>query len=159
MIQGFTASSINASISTEDNRIDTIAPKDKVYFLVKFINDMDGGVSYCYPVKVINNRYTSFKFNYLAVLPDMFAAQVNLLPAGYWKYEVYEVTWIGEVSLSVDRAPETEIQVLPVSDDNGVVNGIVTKGKLNLTELAGTEQVQYTQRQEPNDTNYIYYGQ
>jgi hypothetical protein len=37
--------------------------------------------------------------------------------------------------------------------------GIVTKGILNLTEKAGTEQVQYTQHPEPSGTNTIYYGQ
>jgi hypothetical protein len=48
---------------------------------------------------------------------------------------------------------------LPVSVNNGIVQGIVTKGILNMTDKAGTEQVQYTQREAPASTNYIYYGQ
>ena len=48
---------------------------------------------------------------------------------------------------------------LPVFPQNGVVQGLVAIGKLNLSELSGTEQVQYTQRQEPSGTNYIWYGQ
>jgi hypothetical protein len=36
---------------------------------------------------------------------------------------------------------------------------LVTKGKMYVAEKDGTEQVQYTQRQEPTGTNYIYYGQ
>jgi len=39
------------------------------------------------------------------------------------------------------------------------VQGIVTKGILNLTEKSGTEQVQYNQHESPEGTNYIYYGQ
>tara|TARA_R110000803_G_scaffold25845_1_gene61686 strand:+ start:1175 stop:1651 length:477 start_codon:yes stop_codon:yes gene_type:complete len=158
MIQAITETTIYANLSTEDNRINTTLSKQKIYFLVKLINDMDGSVSYCYPTKEIYNRYTNMRFVY-AVTPDMFKNEINLLPAGYWKYEVYEVSWIGEVSILELRAPATETDVLPVSDDNGVVQGIVTKGKLNLSEKIGTEQVQYVQRQEPSETNYIYYGQ
>lgn len=101
-------------------------------------------------------------FTYESVLAsvDMFAGDVHLLPAGYWKYEVYEVSWIGTVSLSVETAPSTETDVItPIGDNIGVVQGLVTKGKLYLAEKDGTEQVQYTQHPEPSGTNYIYYGQ
>jgi hypothetical protein len=40
-----------------------------------------------------------------------------------------------------------------------VVQGIVTKGILNLTERVGTEQVQYTEHESTEGTNTIYYGQ
>ena len=45
------------------------------------------------------------------------------------------------------------------SNDKGVVQGLVTKGKMYLAEKDGTEQVQYTQYPETSGTNYIYYGQ
>ena len=46
-----------------------------------------------------------------------------------------------------------------MANTNGIVQGIVTKGILNVTDKDGTAQVQYTQREVPSSTNYIYYGQ
>ena len=160
MIQGFTAASIVTDICTEDNRINTTVASTQIRFLVKFINDLDGSIAYCYPDlnTGIKPRFTDMTFQY-ALVPDLFLGQINLLPAGHWKYEVYEVSWIGTVVISLSTAPANETAVLPVADTNGVVQGIVTKGILNLTEKAGTEQVQYTQHPEPSGTNTIYYGQ
>jgi hypothetical protein len=162
MIQAYTETNFKAYLSTEDNRINTSVDKKQIRFLVKLINDMDGSIDYVYPAEVINNRFTEMTFTYESVLAsvDMFAGDVHLLPAGYWKYEVYEVSWIGTVSLSVETAPSTETDVItPIGDNIGVVQGLVTKGKLYLAEKDGTEQVQYTQHPEPSGTNYIYYGQ
>ena len=143
MIQGFTKENFGAYLSLEDNRIDTSAPISKIRFLVKFINDMTGGVEYVYPLTTTNTsfqRYTQLVFNY-ALNPD-----------------IYEVSWLGIVNLAFGNAPATETDVLPVADTNGIVNGIVTKGILNLTEKAGTEQVQYDQHESPNTPNYVWYG-
>ena len=71
---------------------------------------------------------------------------------------------VGTSSLPVDNS---ELKNLPTEDDvlspaasnKGVVQGLVTKGKMYVAEKDGTQQVQYTQRQEPAGTNYIYYGQ
>jgi hypothetical protein len=160
MIQAITETSITADICTEDNRINTSVASTQIRFLVKFINDLDGSIVYCYPDlnTGIKPRYTSMTFQY-AKVPDLFLGQIKLLPAGHWKYEVYEVSWIGTIVLKLATAPATETTVLAVADTNGVVEGIVTKGILNLTEKAGTEQVQYTQHPEPQGTNTIYYGQ
>ena len=160
MIQAFTETNFTTYISTEDNRINTSVASTQIRHLFKFINDMDGSIEYAYAAaQLIYNRYTGFEFRYV-VSPDMYAGQINLIPAGHWKYEIYEVSWIGTVTISSGNAPATETDVLsPVADTKGVVQGIVTKGILNLTEKSGTEQVQYTQRQEPSGTNYIYYGQ
>tara|TARA_R110002110_G_scaffold57892_1_gene164914 strand:- start:31 stop:513 length:483 start_codon:yes stop_codon:yes gene_type:complete len=160
MIQGFTDTPITADICTEDNRIDTTVASTQIRFLVKFINDLDGSIAYCYPQlnTGIKPRYTDMTFQG-AKVPDLFLGQINLLPAGHWKYEVYEVSWIGTVVLSLSTAPITETNVLPVADTNGVVQGIVTKGILNLEEKAGTEQVQYNQHESAEGTNTIYYGQ
>jgi len=160
MIQAITETGLSAFICTEDNRIDTSVASTQIRFLVKFINDMNGAVEYSYPIlpEGIKTRYTKLNFIY-NVVPNLYAGDFKLLPAGHWKYEVYEVSWIGTVTISYGKAPATETDVLPVSDTNGVVQGIVTKGILNLTERTGTEQVQYTQHPEPSGTNYIYYGQ
>ena len=161
MIQGFTETNIQTKICTEDNRIDTTVATTQIRFLVKFINDLDGSISYVYPLSTIYERYTAMNFTYEAVLAslDFYASEIHLLPAGHWKYEVYEVSWIGTVVVASGTAPATETDVLPVVDTNGIVQGIVTKGILNLTEKSGTEQVQYTQHIEPTGANTIYYGQ
>ena len=162
MIQGFTESLIKAFISTEDNRIDTSVASTQIRFIVKFINDLDGSIDYCYPALPLGiyPRYTRMDFVYRSSVPiDIYQAFINLLPAGHWKYEVYEVSWIGVVVVGLGTAPATEIDVLPVANTNGVVQGIVSKGILNLTELSGTEQVQYNQHETAEGTNYIYYGQ
>jgi len=158
MIQGFTETNISAELSTEDNRINTAVASTQIRFLVKFINDMDGSVAYCYPFSSIFPRYTEMGFNY-NINPNLYTGSIKLLPSGHWKYEVYEVSWIGTVVVALNTAPATEINVLPVADTNGVVQGIVTKGILNLTEKSGTEQVQYKQHEVTEGTNYIYYGQ
>ena len=158
MIQAFTETAMVAYISTEDNRIDKTVASTQIKFLVKFINDLDGSVDYSYPSVTINNRYTKMDFSYNSPNPDLYEGQVKLLPAGHWKYEVYEVSWIGTVVVALGSAPANETDVLPVSDLNGVVQGIVTKGILNLTEKAGTEQVQYNQHETTEGTNYIYTG-
>ena len=161
MIQAITETNIIANISTEDNRINTSVASTQIRFLIKFINDLDGSVEYAYPelTNGIKPRYTRMGFVWYLTNPDMFIGGINLLPAGHWKYEVYEVSWKKTVVVALNTAPATETDILPVADTNGVVQGIVTKGILNLTERAGTEQVQYTQHPEPSGTNTIYYGQ
>jgi len=159
MIQGITETAFTAYIATEDNRINTSVGTSKLQYLFKIVNDMDGSIHYVYPIILsIYPRYTSVLIDYNAS-PDMYSAQVKLIPSGHYKYEVYEVSWIGTPSLTVTTAPATETTILPVADANGVVQGIVTKGILNMTDKAGTAQVQYTQRETPDSTNYIYYGQ
>jgi len=160
MIQAITETSFTFHIQTEDNRIDTSVASTQIRHLFKFTNDLDKSVQYAYPVgQNIYDRYTAGVFGYFAT-PNVYNGTVNLLPAGYWKYEVYEVSWIGTVTVSSGNAPATEDDVLsPTADDKGVVQGLVTKGKMYVSEKDGTEQVQYTQRQEPRGTNYIYYGQ
>ena len=160
MIQAITETSFDIYVQTEDNRIDTSVASTQIRHLIKFTNDLDKSVHYAYGfTETIKDRFTSISINY-NVAPDMYVGQTKLFPAGYWKYEVYEVSWVGTVTVSHGYAPADEDDVLsPVANDKGVVQGLVTKGKMYLAEKDGTEQVQYTQRQEPSGTNYIYYGQ
>ena len=161
MIQGFTESDFTAYLSTEDNRIDTVVSVSQVRLLVKLINDMNGDIEYVYPFsyKGPQPRYTKLDFLY-NIVPDRYTGKVNLLPSGHWKYEVYEVTWsrFSAVTVAFGTAPATETDVLPVVDENGVVQGLVTKGILNLTAKAGTGQVQYTEHESPDSPNYVWYG-
>ena len=158
MIQAIRETNFDAYIETEASRIDTSVSSAKIRHLVKFINDMDGAVFYVYAaLETINDRYTKLEFDYSAS-PSVYTS-VNLVPAGYYKYELYEVSWSGAVAVSAGNAPVTEDDVLPVGPTHGVVQGLVTKGKMYVAEKDGTQQVQYSQRQEPAGQNYIYYWQ
>tara|TARA_R110001583_G_scaffold22461_1_gene84286 strand:+ start:4966 stop:5442 length:477 start_codon:yes stop_codon:yes gene_type:complete len=158
MIQAIRETNFTAYIETEASRIDTSVPSTKIRHLVKFINDMDGKVFYVYAaLEVINDRYTKLDFEYNAT-PDVYTT-VNLIPAGFFKYELYEVSWSGAVAVSAGNAPVTEDDVLPVGPTHGVVQGLVAIGILYLGEKAGSEEVQYTEYTAPSSTNTIYYGQ
>jgi len=158
MIQAIRETNFNAYIETKANRIGT-QTSAKTRHLVKFINDLDEAVFYSYAaVETINNRYTKLEFTYNAT-PDIYTGRTKLIPAGYYKYEVYEVSWIGAVVVALHTAPATEIDVLPVANTNGVVEGLVAIGILYLGEKAGSEEVQYTEYEAPTSTNTIYYGQ
>jgi hypothetical protein len=160
MIQAITGTNLTVYLQTEDNLIDTSVAKSKIRHLFKFTNDMDKSIVYVYAkTLVIENRYTEFQFFYNAT-PDIYLGRIDLKPAGYWKYEVYEVSWTGTVTILSGFAPATETDVLsPTDPDKGIVQGLVTKGKMYVADATGTAQVQYTPYVEPTTTNYIYYGQ
>ena len=157
MIQAISQTNFDAFIETKANRIGNQGV-GRTKHLVKFINDLDGAVFYAYPVlENIHPRYTLMPFFYNAI-PNRFTGKINLKPAGYYKYEVYEVSWIGTVVLSKATAPSTETDVLPVHNDNGVVEGLVAIGKLYLAEADGSEEVQYIQAAKRVQTLTIGYG-
>ena len=160
MIQVTTASSFTIYINTEANRINTSVASTQIRHLMKFTNDLDGAEFYAYGnSETIYDRYTTMVFSYNPT-PDMYTGGTKLLPAGYYKYEAWEVSWTGTVTVSSGNAPATETDVLsPPAATKGIVQGLVAIGKLNLSEKSGTEQVQYTQQEDPSGTNYIYYGQ
>ena len=160
MIQAITETSLDIYIQTEDNRINTSVASTNIRHLMKFTNDMDGSVQYAYGgTETIRDRYTTLRMTY-STTPNMYAGETKFLPAGYYKYEAYEVSWTGTVTIGSGNAPATETDVLsPAASNKGIVQGLVTKGKMYVAEKDGTEQVQYTQHPEPAGTNYIYYGQ
>ena len=161
MIQAITETGFNIFVQTEDNRINTSVASTQIRHLVKFTNDLDKSVYYAYGVtETIEDRFTKISINYDATSQNIYTGETKIFPAGYYKYEIYEVSWIGTVTVSLGNAPATENDVLsPAADTKGVVQGLVTKGKMYLSEKDGTQQVQYKQREAPIENNYIYYGQ
>lgn len=159
MIQGFTETNITAYLQTEDNRINTSVASTNIKHLFKFTNDMDGSVEYAYAkTETIYDRYTYFLFEYNAT-PNTLDGRINLSPAGYYKYEVYEVSWVDPPSLVVSRAPQTELAVItPAANSKGIVQGLVTKGKMYLEDRVGTEEVSYIQNAKSVQTLTIKYG-
>ena len=159
MIQAIRETNFTAYLETEAERIDTSVTSAHIRHLMKFTNDLDEAVFYAYATtETINNRYTKLEFTYGGA--DVYTGNLQLIPAGYFKYELYEVSWIGAVTMSLGNAPATETDVLlPVANTKGVVQGLVAIGKLYLAEKSGSEEVQYTEYDSPATTNTIYYGQ
>ena len=149
-------------VTTEEKRINTSVATSKIRLLFKFTNDMDKRVVYAYGQSLDHNdnirtyqRYTKATVSHNTT-ENVYTGAINFKPFGYWKYEIYEVSWKGTVSLTVETAPANENNVLSVHDNNGVVQGKVEEGKLYVTETAGSEQIKYTQHPEPSGTNYIW---
>jgi hypothetical protein len=157
MIQAISQTNFDAFIETKANRI-ALTSSAQIRHLVKFTNDLDGSVFYAYPLlETIYERYTKMPFIY-NIATNRYTGKINLKPAGYYKYEVYEVSWIGTVALGKATAPSTETDVLPVHNDNGVVEGLVAIGKLYLSEADGSEEVQYIQAAKRVQALTIGYG-
>ena len=155
MITGVYGSVISSYLTLEEKRIHTSVDASKVRYLFKFTNDMTGTVKYCYGKKyTTNDRYVKNTFLHNTT-ENLLTSSINFKPYGFWKYEVYEVSWIGTVALSADTAPATETTVLSVHNDNGVVKGKVEEGKLYIQETAGSEQIKYTEH-TTTETNYLY---
>ena len=143
-------------VTTEEKRINTSVPSSNIRYLFKLINNMSKSVVYAYGQnQTVNDRYTLVSINHGT--NDVYTGTVNFTPNGYWTYEIYEVSWQGSVTLSAGEAPANENDVLtPPAISKGVVQGLVEKGKLLVSETAGSEEVQYTEHPEPSGTNYIY---
>ena len=158
MIQAVRETNFTAYIETEASRINTTVGSESIRHLVKFSNDLDEAVFYAYAAtEEIKDRFTSLAFTYNPV-GNVYLGRLDLRPAGYFKYEVYEVSWAGAVDIGVGTAPTTETDVLPPGLTHGIVQGLVAIGKLYLGEKAGEEEVQYTEYEAPSTTNYIYAG-
>ena len=121
---------------------------------------MTGEVQYAYPAtSTVIERYGEFNFTYNAT-PNVYVGRINLLPAGYWKYQVFEVIWQtkqtgGELPYFSNNMPPTEDFVFnPAANDLGVVQGEVTKGKMYIEEKVGTEEVTYTQKSKSFQSLY-----
>ena len=134
--------------TTEENRIDTNAPTQKLRFLFKFTNDMDKNVVYSYgQTQLVNNRYTRVNMTpSTTALQDVFTGKVNFMPNGYWSYEIYEVSWqSANVVLATGTAPINETDVLlPPANNKGVVQGLVELGGIDIfTTVAQTSKDYY----------------
>ena len=143
-------------VTTEEKRIDTGVPSSKIRYLFKFTNNMSKSVVYGYGQnQTVNDRYTLVLMNHGT--NDVYTGTVDFTPNGYWTYEIYEVSWQDTAVLTAGFAPRSESEVLtPPAADKGIVQGLVEKGKLLVSEASGEEEVQYTEHPEPSGTNYIY---
>ena len=157
MIHATTDSNAVFIVTTEEKRIDTGVPSTQIRYLFKLTNDMSENVVYAYGQgQKVNDRYT--KVEIISDTSDVYLGKVKFSPSGYWTYEIFEVSWQDStVTLDDNHAPKTETEVLtPPASDKGVVKGSIEKGKLNVAEASGSEEVQYTEHSAPTGTNYIY---
>tara|TARA_B100000424_G_C22879988_1_gene468407 strand:+ start:696 stop:1178 length:483 start_codon:yes stop_codon:yes gene_type:complete len=144
--------------STEDKRIDTSVPSSQLRFLAKFTNDLSGSVKYAYGQnQTINDRFTKLEFTH-HLTEEIASGRVNFKPYGFWKYELYEVSYNDTVpTLSEVNSPLSETDTANnTSGTHGTIKGLVEQGKLLVSETSGNEQVRYTQYEETNTTNYIH---
>ena len=157
MIHGVYGTNVNGYLSLEENRINTSVAKSKIRYLVKLTNDMSSNTKYIYPTKVEHNdRYVRLQFTHSTV-DNINDGRTNFKPFGFWSYEVYEVSWVGTVSITDSTAPSDESEVLsPSADTKGVVQGLVHTGKIYISETVGQEQIKYTTHIQSSSTNYIY---
>ena len=152
-------------VTTEEKRIHTSVASSRIRLLFKFTNDMDKRVVYAYGQSQVHydairiyQRHTKVTIGHNTT-ENVFTGVVNFKPFGYWKYEIYEVSWLEEsddIILSASTAPSTETEVLSVADANGVVQGLVETGKLYVSEVPADAQIIYTEHPEPSGTNYIW---
>ncbi len=157
MIHATTDSNAVFIVTTEEKRIDTGVPSTQIRYLFKLTNDMSENVVYAYGQgQGVNDRYTKVQINTGA--NEVYTGTVNFSPSGYWTYEIFEVSWQDStVTLAEDYAPVNENDILtPPANTKGVVQGSIEKGKLNVSEASGSEEVQYTEHSAPTGTNYIY---
>ena len=157
MIHGIYGNTVTAYLTLEDQRINTSVDKSKIRYLFKFTNDMTKEVKYSYAESLIHNeRYVKCEFLH-DTTADLYMYKINFKPFGYYKYEVFEVSWTGAVAISAGNAPVTENDILPVASTHGIVQGKVEVGKLLISETVGSEQVSYTKyTQNDNTNNYLY---
>jgi len=157
MIHATIDSNATFIVTTEEKRIDTGVPSSQIRYLFKLTNDMSENVVYAYGQnQVVNDRYTKLQIN--SGVNNVYTGTVNFSPSGYWTYEIFEVSWQDStVTLDETNAPSTEKEILtPPANTKGVVQGSIEKGKLNVAEASGAEEVQYTEHSAPTGTNYIY---
>ena len=160
MLHNDLGSTLNFIGTTEESRINKLALSSNLRFLIKLENDFSGEVKYAYGLnQIVNSRFTKFEVEY-NLTEETFTGRVNLLPVGYWKYDVYEVSYISIPSiLDETNSPKTEVDVLSVNPEHGVVEGLVDSGKLHVHNPAGLEEVTYVKLDSVSD-NYIYpYGE
>ena len=151
-------------VTTEEKRIDTSVVSSRIRLLFKFTNDMSGAIKYAYGQNQVHNDSTRTYQRSTKVTighdtsENVFGGMLNFKPFGYWKYEIYEVSFNGNVpTLDAETSPITETDVAnDTGSVHGTVKGLVETGKLYVTETAGSEQIKYTEHTEASGTNYIW---
>tara|TARA_R110000824_G_C15102628_1_gene666423 strand:- start:24 stop:1136 length:1113 start_codon:yes stop_codon:yes gene_type:complete len=110
-------------LSTEDNRIDTSkTDTDNLKYLFKLTNDMSGVIYYAFAQnQVVYDRYTKLELTH-SLTPSYYSGEVNLIPNGYWNYELYEYS--GNITAATTCAtvpdPTTgDLGTLKISLNNG----------------------------------------
>lgn len=143
--------------TTEESRINTTVAASNIRFLLKLTNDFSKQVKYAYGQnQIINNRYSSFEI-FHNTTEEIVTGNVNLTPAGYWTYEVYEISFIGTPTLTDSTVPLNETAVFsPINDDKGVNNGRIEIGKLLSSNTELGKEVIYSEYSTPDDDSYIY---
>tara|TARA_R100000541_G_scaffold44796_1_gene51843 strand:- start:1616 stop:2314 length:699 start_codon:yes stop_codon:yes gene_type:complete len=160
MIHYTLTNTLNLIGTTEESRFNNEVLNENLRFLVKFTSEFSGKILYAYTKNnVIKPRFTKMQVDYSTV-NNVFDSTINLTPAGYWKYEIFEVSYVAPpLILNETNAPRTEVEVLSESGEHGIVQGRVDIGKLHVHNEEGNEENEYILLDGVSD-NYIYpYGE
>ena len=122
-------------LSTEDNRIDTSkTDTDNLLYSFKLTNDMSGEIQYAFGQnQAVYDRYTKLQLTH-SLTPLYYSGEVNLVPNGYWNYELYEYSGnstIGSACATVPNPATNFIGYYTITNPSG---GVTTT---NIT--AGTD--------------------
>ena len=153
-------SNLKARVTVEEKRVDTSIPINQIRLLFRFKNDFEGREMWAYGLNRTTHtsregicRYSYVDFVHVATqaAEDTFTGKINLHPAGYWYYWIYEVDF-DRNSIEFNTSDQ-----LPMSHYNGVTYwkdaayvafqgiGLVQQGKLFVEETTNSEEVQYDQ--------------
>ena len=166
---------------TANNTKDDIN-RDKDIYLIYFRSDMTGRVCYAYAfkerLKDFGNKRSTYQWTEITIdqvspqsLQDVYKGKVNLNPAGYWYYIIYEVNFANGTEIqhlggyydliSTGFAPIDNIGTygeIPVDapplDNRGILGIAVEEGKMFVNQIP-PEGGRYTEYSQTND-NYIY---
>ena len=119
-------------LSTEDKRIDTTkTDTDNLVYLFKLTNDMSGEIQYAFAVngggsgsQEIYNRYSRFELLH-NTSQLYYSAQVNLVPNGYWNYELYEYSGDITAAVGCTNVPNPATNVLGYYTVTDIIAGTI----------------------------------
>tara|TARA_R110000751_G_scaffold55051_4_gene118142 strand:+ start:957 stop:2078 length:1122 start_codon:yes stop_codon:yes gene_type:complete len=121
-------------LSTEDNRIDTSkTDTDNLKYLFKLTNDMSGVIYYAFAQnQVVYNRYTKLELTH-SLTPSYYLGEVNLVPNGYWNYELFEYSGNITAETTCATVPDPTLPDYPEVVVYGYVKITLTGGAVYST--------------------------
>ena len=133
-------------VTTEEKRINTSADSTNIRLLFKFTNDMNKSTVYAYGQSQthkdalgIYQRHTKVTINHNTT-ENVYTGSVDFKPFGYWKYEIYEVSWVSDtILLGSGTAPINETQVLTVNDVMVKNTGDAITGNIDIQVAGSTD--------------------
>ena len=140
-------------------KVDQPFPYDSIRYLFRFINESTKDEIYAYPKTFDRTNYGSREqdvFDINESTYDIYTGKIFLKPFGFWKYEVYEISWFdGSSALTPSLTASTAVSSLALdevgnSQNRGLVaNGILladSEADFQTTKPTYQPEVQYREK-------------